>query len=77
MADIQVATAAAMHEYNRWSTASDTSRPAERSNWVCRLGDDGEWVETTGHRHLPDAETACHEQAMRASVEAAFKAAGA
>ncbi len=74
MADNQAAHAAAQAEYQRWSTASDTGRPAASSNWVCRVSDDGAWVETTSHRQLDEAEKACHEQALKASVDAAIKA---
>ena len=63
---------AALAEYARWVTGSDTRRPAGHMVWVGRLKDDGTSEETTSHRHHDEAEQACHVQAMTAAVRSAL-----
>lgn len=58
--------AAVKAEFNRWSTACDSRRDKARSSWVCRQDEQGEWIETTAHPSIHEAEAARTTQALAA-----------
>lgn len=69
-----LAYAAALAEFRRWSTASDSRRGPDAFAWVCRLDDAGEFVETSTHGCERDAFASMTEQALHAALVAATAA---
>ena len=63
---------AALAEYARWITGSNSRRPPEHIFWVGSLEDDGRYDETTSHRSHDEAAKSCHVQAMTAAVRSAL-----